>query len=97
MESLTVLVFLALASYRLTRLVVIDEIFSTPRNAFLGWVVEHLGRVGGYVNYLFSCTWCLGVWISAGVYWLYANDFVFLDVAAIAGLQGLIHALEPEE
>lgn len=104
MESLTVLVFLALASYRLTRLVVIDEIFSTPRNAFLGWVIEHLGRVGWYINYLFSCTWCLGLHISWFLVSLYLqtwpwdlgiNGWIF--VSAVAGIQGMIHALEPNE
>lgn len=94
--TLVALVLLALASYRLTRLIVIDEIFSEPRT----WILSKVG-VNHFVNakivYLFSCTWCTGIWVSAFVYWLYTDNFVFLDVAAIAGLQGFLHALEPDE
>lgn len=95
MISLTVLVLLALAAYRVTRLIVIDAIFDTPRDTAYNWL-ERKGWTGDKLSYLISCTWCAGVWVSAGIYWLYARDFDFLNVASIAGLQGLLHAFEPD-
>lgn len=105
--SLTVLVLLALAAYRLTRLVVIDGLFDEVREGFFKKLdfrydkasdtYQSRNLLAQKLSYLFQCTWCTGVWVSAGVYWLYTRDFVFLDVAAVAGLQGLLHAFEPSE
>lgn len=67
-------------------------------------VDEHppLPRRGGlrtYVNELFQCPWCLGVWISAAVFALW--QWVDVDVVqvvlimlAIAGAQGWLQSRE---
>lgn len=97
MISLTALVLLALASYRVTRLIVIDSILNSPRIWFDTFLLRHPNVFTNKISEGFNCTWCMGVWVSAGIYWLYSRDFDFLNVAAIAGLQGMIHALEPSE
>lgn len=96
MLSITELVFLVLAAYRLTRLIVIDTIFDGPRDKIYDWLSPK-GVVGDKLSYLISCTWCAGVWISLGVYWLYTREFDFIGIAAVAGGQGMLHALEPDD
>jgi len=49
----------ALASYRVTRLVTRDSILDKPRM----WVTERL-KPGGYLDELFHCSWCIGFWVS---------------------------------
>lgn len=104
--------FLGLAAYRLTRLIVIDAVFDEIR----AWVIKKLGfkksrKDGQLYNrehpifekliYLITCTWCVGIYVSGFVYWLYRQDWwageIFLSVAAIAGIQGMIHAVEPSD
>ena len=102
-----VLVLLALAAYRLTRLIVIDALFDEARDWFFQILdYRYDKKTQAYVSrnfllqklsYLLQCTWCAGVWVSALVYYLYSGTFDFLPVAAIAGAQGMIHALEPSE
>lgn len=54
-------VLVALASYRLTRLLQLDSILDGPRNRFLD---KHAAdRLGELVN----CPWCLGFWVSLAV------------------------------
>lgn len=96
MLSLTVLVLLALAAYRVTRLIVIDSIIDGLRIKIFNWLSPK-GLVGDKLAYLISCTWCMGVWVSLFIYWLYAREFDFINVAAVAGLQGMLHALEPDD
>lgn len=104
--TLTVLVLLVLAAYRVTRLVVIDAIFDEIREAFFKKLDFKKQKDGNFksrnllaqkLSYLLQCTWCTGVWVSALIYWLYAGEFDFLPVAAIAGAQGLLHAFEPSD
>jgi hypothetical protein len=107
MVDLLTLVLLALAAYRITRLIVIDSIFDEVRD----WIDRKVGDLvtdkvtGQYrrrvviekIQTLLGCTWCVGVWVSLGIYWLWAGEFDFIPVAAVAGLQGLLHAFEPGE
>jgi hypothetical protein len=108
MISLTALILLALAAYRVTRLIVIDAIFDEPR----AWLIRKLGfkksrKDGDLYNrehpifekliYLMTCTWCVGVWVSAFLFIALYREFKFVDIFAIAGLQGLLHALEPSD
>jgi uncharacterized protein DUF1360 len=101
MLTLTALALLALASYRITRFIVFDGLFDGTRKKVHNWLVvkEALPYIKLYD--LISCTWCVGVWVSAAIYWLYTRDFqlsvpAFLNIAAIAGAQGLLHAFEPD-
>ncbi|MEW6545866.1 MAG: DUF1360 domain-containing protein [Bacillota bacterium] len=80
------LVVLILASFRLTHLVVFDQITAPVRNA----LKRRLGP-------LVSCFWCCGVWVSAGLalglaYW----PAVFRPLAvvfAVAGGQSFLEGL----
>lgn len=106
MINLTVLVLLGLASYRVTRLIVIDSIFDEIREWFFHKLDFKKNKDGSFtsrnilaqkLSYLLQCTWCIGVWVSVLIYWIYSRTFDFLPVAGIAGLQGLLHALEPDD
>jgi hypothetical protein len=93
---------LALASFRITRFIVIDDLLSVQREAFMSWFLNKGGPAWDKLYDLFGCTWCVGVYVSAAVYWLYIQDFelsweAFLNISAIAGAQGMLHALEPSE
>ncbi|MDQ0198208.1 DUF1360 domain-containing protein [Neobacillus ginsengisoli] len=78
------LVILALASFRLTRLIVFDKITEFLRNPFFEEIEEKNedGTIGIYylpkgkgirkfVGQLLSCYWCTGIWTSAGVVLLF--------------------------
>lgn len=78
--NLATLVVLALATFRLTRLIVADLILEGIRARVLGWCyrprVVHVGgrRVAagpgllrGRLGDLLSCRWCAGWWISGVV------------------------------
>lgn len=106
MIELVVLLVLAFAAYRITRLLVIDAIFDGPRDKMQDWIVSRLRftKFWDKIHYGLTCTWCSGVWISAAVYGIYKAEWPWdfgrlgwLSVAAIAGVQGMIHALEPED
>jgi hypothetical protein len=59
-------VILALASIRLTRLVTIDIIFEPIRERIWKKFPPHYG-----FGYLFTCSWCMGLWASASLVALY--------------------------
>ncbi len=100
------LVILVLASFRLTRLVVYDEITSFLREPFFtvtydedgtGQVVRHVHLKGNglrqWLGTLLSCHWCVGVWSAAavvGVYWWVPAAFPLLLMMAVAGAASFI-------
>ena len=99
---------MALAAYRITRLIVIDSILDEARDWFFRKLDFKLDKTTQTfksrnffmqkLSYLLQCTWCCGVWVSYGVYLLWDHGItVPIYVAAIAGAQGMIHALEPAE
>jgi hypothetical protein len=102
------LIVLAIASYRITRFLVIDTLISGVRNKFHGFLINHAQKQGTFhmlwekLYDLTSCTWCFGFWVSVILYWLYTwvspnywNQLDVINVFAIAGIQGFLHALEP--
>lgn len=100
--SLTILLVLAAASYRITRFIVIDDLIELQREWFRTWFLNQGGPVWDKFYDLFGCTWCVGVYVSAAIYWLYSQDFELsveagLNIAALAGVQGILHAFEPSE
>lgn len=102
--NLVTFVILAAAAYRLTRLVVIDDISAPVRNAWTSFLADHPTKITGWFLDLFTCTWCAGVWVSTAVYAVYLGNsphtftrVEWLTAAAIAGVQGLLHAFEPDE
>lgn len=68
---------LILASFRLTRLVVFDQITEFFRKFFLDeveeqnkegqtevFIVPKSGKIRGFLGELISCYWCTGVWVA---------------------------------
>lgn len=105
LELFTLLV-LAFAAFRVTRLVVIDTLFEGTRNKLHSFLVNRTGKLAFFwqkLHDLVSCSWCAGVWISFLLYTVYVwncpvdwTRFDWINVSAIAGIQGFLHELEPE-
>lgn len=77
---------IALAAFRLTRLAGWDTIFDQPRD----WMLGHAGR---FVNDLFSCPFCLSVWVAGLAYgawllWPHGSMYAFAP-AALSAVVGL--------
>lgn len=104
------LLVLAFASYRITRFLIIDTL---PEGLRVAWHNFLIGRVekNGKLKLVWqklyeltSCTWCAGFWVSFLLYWVFAwtspvdfTRFDWISVFAIAGLQGLLNAWEPDD
>lgn len=76
------LVILALAVYRLSRLIIEDTILEIPRN----WIWKRFGVQSG-VGYLLTCYWCTSFWVAS----LVVTCFIIVPIPTIA--VGLILAL----
>ena len=107
MESLDFVV-LGFACFRLTHLIVADDITSFLRAPFVDEVVEPdaEGRMNkmqypkmpkwrGYVGALIACPWCMGVWVGGFLVtgWYLAPEVVFF-LSAILAVSGLGISLE---
>lgn len=53
-----------LATYRLTKLVLDDEITREPREAIL----DRFNPAETKIGYLFTCPWCVSFWTGLGVF-----------------------------
>jgi len=101
-------IIIILAAFRITRLIVFDEITSFIRNPFLA-VIEKEDETGGkelvieikgrglrrFIGKLLSCYWCTGFWVSLGVvcaYYILPDSFPVLIVLAVAGAAGIIES-----
>lgn len=98
--------------WRVTRLLVVEEFPPTAR--LRGWVLDSLGRfneadqligakrlglLGWSVAYLFTCMWCLSVWIGLAAYWattVFGTGWLVPVglVCAASGVTGLLAELE---
>lgn len=83
----------ALATYRLTKLVIDDEITAEAREKLEDHLSAHPGKLSDKVSYLITCPWCVSIWAGAGVKVLRlaspkAANVVsgFLAASAITGL-----------
>jgi hypothetical protein len=77
---------LALASYRLTRILVFDKIFKFLRDFFRARSQLYVFYV---VKEILSCPWCAGIWvalINIAVYFLVPFGNLFIYLLAIAGI-----------
>nr|WP_091836188.1 DUF1360 domain-containing protein [Marininema halotolerans] len=108
MENLSWMHFsiLILASFRLTHLIVYDEITSFLRNPFLTVTMEPDGNGGwvrkvdikgtgfrGWMGKLLSCHWCVGIWstlILVIMFYQLPYSFPFILVLAIAGAAAVV-------
>jgi hypothetical protein len=61
MNNFFELLVAGLATYRIARLVVVDEIFSRPRNAVWKKFPPERSKFG----YLFTCMWCTSIWVAS--------------------------------
>lgn len=61
MSNFFELLLAGLATYRIARLVVRDEIFSRPRNAIWKKFPPEKSQFG----YLFTCMWCTSIWVAS--------------------------------
>lgn len=100
------LTILALASFRLTHLIVYDDITAFLRTPFLsvshttdqnGAITQQVEIKGTGLHYwigsMLSCHWCTGIWSSIAVVALYVYvQFLFplLILLAIAGIAAII-------
>jgi hypothetical protein len=75
---------LILASFRVTRLIVFDQITEFFRKIFLEeveeqnkdgqteiYIVPKSGKIRGFIGELISCYWCTGVWVAIFLTFLY--------------------------
>ena len=90
MIDLVSLIILVLAGYRLTRLIIEDEILDTPRE----WVRSKF-KPNGKADYLLGCPWCMGFWVALIIAIMYlviptAMMVVALPLALSAAI-GLIY------
>lgn len=83
----------ALATYRLTRLVTADQIAEPLRRAVIA-------RNPGWAGYLVTCDWCLSIWVApwpalAAALWP-DNRAVWVSLVALAAsaLTGLLSLVE---
>jgi hypothetical protein len=94
MTQLLDYVILALAVYRLTRLVTTDVIFNKYREKIWNkFPIEDEG-----IGYLITCDWCTSIWTSSLVVSVYkiAPDFAIaiwgvFALSAIAGLMNRVN------
>lgn len=95
MNDWLLLVLLTLATYRITRFLVRDELplIKAPRDAIANWLdprdqdgdpVEPspAGGFGRAVAYLIECPWCMSAWVAAWLVWV-ADSWVGLPVPVL--------------
>lgn len=107
MPSLAVIVVLALATYRLARLVAVDSLFLGFRDKVYAFAWSDRFPTGEprptavalaawrtYVYDLVTCPHCLGVWFAVVVYcaWRWGGD-VALGILAVIAIAGAQSAL----
>lgn len=89
MPDLLTFLILSLATFRISRLLTIDVIFDSLRNKIWEKYPPHEYKFG----YLFTCTWCMSIWVASVIVICYtiiptATTLLALPFAmsAIAGL-----------
>ena len=95
--TLTTILLLALAIFRITRLIAYDTITEGLRSRFFEEMEEDSETYlipTGFVGKLISCHWCVGFWVSVIVYLGYvlipiiANHIII--IFALAGLASIL-------
>lgn len=75
MHRIISLVLDIVAVYRLTKLMIDDQIMDDVRN----WVWNKYPPETTKIGYLFTCPWCMSVWMGAAVFGLRKVDPTFAD------------------
>jgi hypothetical protein len=85
-------IILSLFVYRLTRLVVLDEILAPVRD----WIWDRKSPRDSQIGYLFTCPWCVSLWAALPVVFLYAlfpsMTILVGCIFALSAIAGLITA-----
>jgi hypothetical protein len=104
---------MVLAIWRLTRLLVVDEF--PPVRAVRDWFIKtfatispdgdmvggkHLGGLGFALAYVWTCSWCMSVWVGGAVWaaadWRLSVPYPWLILAAGSALAGVMNMVEGE-
>ena len=79
-------VILALAIFRITRVIVADEIFTSLRDKI--W--DRFPPETSYVGFFFTCEWCVSMWVALPLVMFYAiNPSITLLVVCIFALSAV--------
>jgi hypothetical protein len=85
-------IILSLFVYRLTRLVVLDEILAPVRD----WIWDRKSPRDSQIGYLFTCPWCVSLWAALPVVFSYAlfpsMTILVGCIFALSAIAGLITA-----
>lgn len=94
MSAVEFIIF-ALATYRATRFLLLDSLFSTPREMI--WKKSSPNKIYS-IGYLFTCEWCMSIWVgSLFAIWSIispATFSIFALVLAASAIAGLFAAYE---
>ncbi len=104
---------MVVAIWRATRLLVVDDF--PPIRAVRDWFIRtfghvdadgnlaggrHLGGIGHAVAYVWTCPWCMSIYVGAGIWaaadWRLSVPYPWLIVAAGSGLSGIMAWFESE-
>lgn len=89
-----------LAVWRLARLITTDFLTEPIRNWVSGYDAKTESEQRPRLGYLFSCPWCMSIWIAAPVIWPALwwpdNRAVLLVLAALtaSGVAGMLATIE---
>lgn len=78
MEAVIRFIVFLLAVYRVTRLIIQDEILDGPRD----WAYSKVKR-GGKLEYLLGCPWCMSFWVAIPLAILYIVSPTGMMVAGL--------------
>lgn len=104
MIDIVAFIVLSFAAYRITRFLLFDTLLDEPRNFWYNTASggNRFKLLREKALDLTSCSWCTGVWVTFFLYWIYVwyspvhfTRFDWINILAIAGVQGLLHAYEP--
>jgi hypothetical protein len=83
-----------LATYRVTKLVIDDEIFREPREKVLSALMKDGSPLAMKAYYLLTCPWCVSIWAAGGLLLLKKTSpglyEVLASVLASSALTGVL-------
>jgi len=82
---------LSLAAWRITRMLILDEVFATARDRIWDRFPPESTKFG----YLFTCFWCLGFWVSLILSLIYfVVPVIALGIALVFALSAVVGILQ---
>jgi len=90
-------IILALATYRISRLITQDHIFAGLRDSFWKRFPPETTKIG----YFSTCMWCTSIWVGLGfiIWYTISADVsrIFAVVFALSAIAGLLTAYEDKD